>query len=665
MPSDKNTRRQRHQAQVKTQPGKAVRGAQSTEFVKKAGYRKSEFIGGKKYYTPMSTDPTSSGAGGDVTNITISGSGGGSIQGAVLADGTVPFNSTQVGISPTETAHIATKGYVDDQIATKDTLGELGDVSYSGSPQTGQSLKWSGSAWQNQTTATGISSVTGYDVSSDGYGSAVSGNTGLKFNDDYDTGASTGIYFEVTDSGNDTIVTPNIVGALTDNNDNTTYSTSWVDSSANAILRLTAGGSGSGNDDLTIVAGGNITLTPSGDNLTIAANNTTSYSLVNSTGNPGDAQTLVMTSTGTEGRVRAIKPGDNITMSLTETDSDTSYVTVNASLSGATIDSSEVNPLGGYFTWNTSNLRFIDNGRISWELGRPSGTITTVTPTITNPSAADVGAIATGHAANNITSSHITVLGNTSGTNSGDVCSSNHTGAGYLTSNQTITLSGDCSGSGTTSIAVTVADDSHNHTIANVDNLQTSLDAKAALAGATFTGDVEVENSKIYFDGTWASGSERYLRGDGASGSKYIRWHWNNNNPAGTNIHDNHSVAIVVDGNNCVFDDNGHVKAAGDVWAYTSSDPSLKTNKQLIENPLDKLASIGGYSYDWKREAVEYGDHLKGHDYGVMADEIERILPELVVTRDSGTKAVKYEKIIPLLIEAVKELSKKVDNGLE
>jgi len=51
----------------------------------------------------------------------------------------------------------------------------------------------------------------------------------------------------------------------------TTYTHTWVDSSANAILRLTAGGSGSGNDDLTIVAGSNITLTPSGDNLTIAA----------------------------------------------------------------------------------------------------------------------------------------------------------------------------------------------------------------------------------------------------------------------------------------------------------------------------------------------------------------------------------------------------------
>jgi hypothetical protein len=58
----------------------------------------------------------------------------------------------------------------------------------------------------------------------------------------------------------------------------------------------------------------------------------------------------------------------------------------------------------------------------------------------------------------------------------------------YLTGNQTITLSGDASGSGTTAITVTVADDSHNHIIANVDGLQTALDAK--LESFTETNDL-------------------------------------------------------------------------------------------------------------------------------------------------------------------------------
>jgi len=53
-------------------------------------------------------------------------------------------------------------------------------------------------------------------------------------------------------------------------------------------------------------------------------------------------------------------------------------------------------------------------------------------------------------------------------------------GKGYITGNETITLSGDVSGSGTTSIVVTIADDSHNHVISNVDGLQSALDAKLA-----------------------------------------------------------------------------------------------------------------------------------------------------------------------------------------
>ena len=65
------------------------------------------------------------------------------------------------------------------------------------------------------------------------------------------------------------------------------------------------------------------------------------------------------------------------------------------------------------------------------------------------------------------------------------------------TANQTITLSGDATGSGTTAITVTVADDSHNHIISNVDGLQTALDAKAPIASPTFTGTATTPNLQI------------------------------------------------------------------------------------------------------------------------------------------------------------------------
>lgn len=51
----------------------------------------------------------------------------------------------------------------------------------------------------------------------------------------------------------------------------------------------------------------------------------------------------------------------------------------------------------------------------------------------------------------------------------------------------------------------------------------------------------------------------------------------------------------------------------------------------------------------------------KGHDLGVVAQEIEKVFPELVATRDTGYKAVKYEKLVAVLIQAVKELNEKVE----
>ena len=104
-----------------------------------------------------------------------------------------------------------------------------------------------------------------------------------------------------------------------------------------------------------------------------------------------------------------------------------------------------------------------------------------------------------------------------------------------------------------------------------------------------------------------------------------------------------------------------HIYSEADVYAYYSSDPLLKENKVLIENPLDKISKLGGYTFDWKESAKEHGGHLTGHDYGVMADEVEELFPEMVQTREDGIRAVKYEKLIPVLIEAVKELKGELD----
>jgi hypothetical protein len=103
----------------------------------------------------------------------------------------------------------------------------------------------------------------------------------------------------------------------------------------------------------------------------------------------------------------------------------------------------------------------------------------------------------------------------------------------------------------------------------------------------------------------------------------------------------------------------GRFEASNDIVAYSSSDIRFKQNVAEIKDPLQKISKIRGVSFDWIEMEEFHGN--KGHDVGVIAHEIEEILPEIVTTRESGYKAVKYEKIVPLLIEAVKELKAEVN----
>ena len=97
---------------------------------------------------------------------------------------------------------------------------------------------------------------------------------------------------------------------------------------------------------------------------------------------------------------------------------------------------------------------------------------------------------------------------------------------------------------------------------------------------------------------------------------------------------------------------SGEIHAQNDIVAFSSSDKRLKTNIQSIQDPLTKLQKIGGYTFDWiPKEGIHSHE---GRDVGVIAQEIEEVLPEVTTTRDNGYKAVKYEKIVPLLIECMK-----------
>jgi hypothetical protein len=114
------------------------------------------------------------------------------------------------------------------------------------------------------------------------------------------------------------------------------------------------------------------------------------------------------------------------------------------------------------------------------------------------------------------------------------------------------------------------------------------------------------------------------------------------------------------------FGSPGEIRATDNITAYYSSDERLKENIVPISNALLKLGIIRGVTFDWKQSYIdgrggEDGYFVRRNDVGVIAQEIQAVLPEAVAEREDGTLAVKYDRIIPLLIESIKELRNRVE----
>ncbi len=105
----------------------------------------------------------------------------------------------------------------------------------------------------------------------------------------------------------------------------------------------------------------------------------------------------------------------------------------------------------------------------------------------------------------------------------------------------------------------------------------------------------------------------------------------------------------------------GEIRATGDITAGYSDD-KLKTRLGNIENALDKVSAISGFFYEPNKTAQDLGYEVK-REVGVSAQEVQAILPEVVVPApvDNQYLTVHYEKLIPLLIEAIKELRVEVE----
>ena len=173
------------------------------------------------------------------------------------------------------------------------------------------------------------------------------------------------------------------------------------------------------------------------------------------------------------------------------------------------------------------------------------------------------------------------------------------------------------------------------------------------------TDDLELPG-QLKLTGT-ASGSSDILLSGGSDGHCVITVTGHNSNVSkltidgrgnGTGSGGVTNVAeFIVTGTTAEF------KCKGDITAFATSDVTLKENITPISNAIDKVLSISGNTFTWNEKSIYNGEE----GTGIIAQEIEALgLPGLTTTRENGTKAVRYDRLVPLLIEAIKELDGKV-----
>jgi hypothetical protein len=239
-------------------------------------------------------------------------------------------------------------------------------------------------------------------------------------------------------------------------------------------------------------------------------------------------------------------------------------------------------------------------------------------------------------------------------------------------SNDTVTIPGDLTVTGTTTtnnvetvstsngiiFEGNVADENELTLLAGTISADRTVTLPDASGTVALTSDIPTNNNQLTngegyissFDITTQTDS-KYLRSNATdSASGVITF---SNSTASTS---KTTGAVIVTGGVGV---SGALNVGGDVVAYASSDERLKDNIELISNPIEKVQSLKGVTWDWNSNADELQQSLP--NVGVIAQDVEKVLPQLVTDRDNGFKGVDYAKLTGLLIEAVKDQQKQID----
>jgi hypothetical protein len=110
----------------------------------------------------------------------------------------------------------------------------------------------------------------------------------------------------------------------------------------------------------------------------------------------------------------------------------------------------------------------------------------------------------------------------------------------------------------------------------------------------------------------------------------------------------------------------GEIRATDNITGYYSSDSRLKENIVNIDGALEKVSMLKGVTFDWcedyiKERGGEDGYFIKKHDTGLIAQDVQEVLPEIVRKKKDGYLGVQYDKMVGLLVEAIKELRTEIN----
>ena len=110
----------------------------------------------------------------------------------------------------------------------------------------------------------------------------------------------------------------------------------------------------------------------------------------------------------------------------------------------------------------------------------------------------------------------------------------------------------------------------------------------------------------------------------------------------------------------------GEIRATSNITAYYSSDSKFKENVRQIDNATQKASFIGGKYFDWTDDYInakggEDGYFIRKNDIGVIAQDVQEVLPEAVRTREDGSLAVDYQKLVSLAFAAIAELKAEIN----